>query len=310
MKARSSFIAVSFFAAFAAFLMGHPGAAAASTLGDVIMNLQFNTSYAKWLFSAAAYMIGLILGVMAIVKLKQHVENPSQVPAWEYVKRILAGGAFFSLPFMIDVARTTIEGSWGASGLYSNSGFNGSASKGGLDSMIISLMSDVFIPLQWIFGWFGYLAGIILVMIGISRLLKSEQDGPRGPSGIGTVMTFIIAGCLFSLNAIIAYFTTTLFGDSQLQTSGVLQYTDGLGSSVSHVHAVISSIIAFAIVIGWVSIIRGLFIVRGVSEGNSQASMMAALSHLIGGTLAVNLGSIINAVQDTLGITKYGIMFN
>jgi hypothetical protein len=38
--------------------------------------------------------------------------------------------------------------------------------------------------------------------------------------------------------------------------------------------------------------------------------MMAAITHLIGGVLAINLGSVIMAVQDTLGITQYGIRFS
>ena len=123
-------------------------------------------------------------------------------------------------------------------------------------------------------------------------------------------MTFLVAGCLFSLNAMISYLSETLFGDASIATSGQLRYTDGLGESAAHAHAVISAIVAFSIVLGWVSIIRGFFILRGVSEGNSQASMMAAITHLIGGALAINLGPIINAVQDTLGISTYDITFS
>ena len=37
--------------------------------------------------------------------------------------------------------------------------------------------------------------------------------------------------------------------------------------------------------------------------------MMSAITHLVGGALAVNLGPLLNAVQTTLGITDYGITF-
>jgi hypothetical protein len=171
-------------------------------------------------------------------------------------------------------------------------------------------MSNILEPTIWAVGWLGWIAGLIFVFIGISRLMKSEQDGPRGPSGIGTIMTFVVAGCLFSLNSIITYITTTIFGSDKIMTNGVLQYTAGLGGSSEHVHAVISAIIGFSILIGWISLVRGLFILRGVSEGNSQASMMAAVTHLIGGVLAINLGGVITAVQATLGITSYGIDFS
>jgi hypothetical protein len=140
--------------------------------------------------------------------------------------------------------------------------------------------------------------------------MQTEREGPRGPTGIGTIATFVTAGMLFSLNSMIAYLNNSVFATSKLSTKGVLQYTQGLGGASEHVHALISAIIAFSVILGWISIVRGIFIVRGVGEGNSQASMMAAITHLIGGILAVNLGSVIMAVQKTLGIEKYGILFN
>ncbi|PZQ49140.1 MAG: hypothetical protein DI551_00370 [Micavibrio aeruginosavorus] len=285
-------------------------AANGDTLGGVINNVTTDLKMTlPGVFSGFSYLMGLILGYQGIVKLKDHIENPNQVPQLDPIKRFIAGGAFFAMPYVADVLRQTIEG--GDRGAdYTNSDFNGASSGVGLDAMIVALMENVFVPLQWAFGAFGYIAGLMLVMIGISRLLKSEQDGPRGPATIGTLMTFIVAGCLFSINSIIAYFTTTMFDDASIDTNGVLQYTAGLGGAADHVHAVISAIIAFALIVGWVSLIRGIFLLRGVSEGSQQASMMAAITHLIGGALAINLGSVIMAVQETLGITAYGIVFN
>ncbi len=289
-----------------------PGLAHAGpqTLGDVILRVADDSTLTiPAIFSGFSYMMGLIMGFTGIMKLKEHVENPNQVQFLDPIKRFIAGGMFFALPFVADVVRATIEGD-GLQVNYINSGWNGTSSGTGLDAMIVALMADVFIPLQWAFGAFGYIAGLALVIIGISRLLKTEQQGPQGPTGIGTVMTFIVAGCLFSINSIIGYISTTMFTDDVLNTNGALQYTAGLGGAANHVHAVISGIIAFSILIGWVSLIRGFFILRGVSEGNQQASMMAAITHLIGGVLAINLGSVIMAVQDTLGITAYGIVFS
>ncbi len=286
-------------------------AAAANTLGAVISRVTNDTNMTiPGVFTGFSYMMGLIMGFTGIMKLKEHVENPNQVQFLEPIKRFLAGGMFFLLPFVADVVREMIEDDGNQVG-YSGNGWSGSTSGVGLDAMIVALMRDVFLPLQWAFGAFGYMAGLALVIIGISRLLKTEQQGPQGPTGIGTVMTFIVAGCLFSINSIIGYFSTTMFTDDVINTRGVLQYQAGLGTgAANHVHAVISGIIAFSIVIGWVSLIRGFFILRGVSEGSQQASMMAAITHLIGGVLAINLGSVIMAVQNTLNITQYGIRFD
>lgn len=285
-----------------------PDAAHANTLGGMIMQsmTDFELSF-PGVLSGFSYLMGLIMGYTGIMKLKDHVENPNQTQLIDPIKRFLAGGMFFALPFVADVLRVTIEGD-GAD--FGNTGWNGKVSSSGLDKMIVSLMQDVFLPMQWAFGVFGYIAGLILVMIGISRLLKTEQQGPQGPTGIGTVMTFIVAGCLFSINSIISFFGATLFGDGTIKTNGVLQYTSGLGGAADHLHAVISAVVAFSILIGWVSLIRGFFILRGVSEGNSQASMMAAITHLVGGALAINIGTVIMFAQESLGITQYGIRFS
>lgn len=283
--------------------------AGAGTLGAIINNITNNAQLSlPGVFVGLSYLMGLILGVTGIVKIKAHVENPTHTPLLDAAKRFAAGGMFFVLPFMTDVIRNTIEGEDNVT--YENTAWNGEVSDGGLDAMIVALMSNVFVPLQWAFAVFGYVAGLALLMVGISRLLKTEQQGAQGPTGIGTFMTFIVAGCLFSINSIIAYFTTTMFNEETIDTNGVLVYTEGLGGAANHVHAVISAIIAFSIVVGWVSLIRGFFILRGVSEGNSQASMMAAITHLVGGALAINLGGVIMAVQRTLGITNYGITFS
>jgi len=277
------------------------------TLGGMICNIINTSSGAPGVITGFAYMAGLICGFLGVLKLKEHVESPNQVPIWDPIKRFLAGGAFFLLPQIAKVVQETIEGTNGAN--TPDGGFSGTSSGVGLDGMIVKLMSNITEPTIWVVGWFGWLAGLVFVFIGISRLLKTEQEGARGPTGIGTIMTFLVAGCLFSLNSIISFINTSIFGSSALKTKAALQYTDGLGTASEHIHAVISAIIAFSAIIGWISIARGLFIVRGVSEGNSQASMMAGMTHLIGGVLAINLGGVIMAVQTTLGITNYGITF-
>jgi hypothetical protein len=281
---------------------------AGSTLGGVIENLIDNTWSIPGMLSGFSYMAGLVFGFMFILKLKDHIEGDRQVPLWDPMKRAIVAGCFFSLPTVISAVILLVD--WeGNGGAYQGTGFNTSGAGEGLDGKLVMLMADVFGPAQFLFGWFGYIAGTVLVMIGILRLMKTEQEGARGPTGIGTIATFIVAGCLFSLNAMIAYFSATLFGDSTIETAGTLVYDSGLGTASPHIHAVISSIVAFSILLGWISIIRGFFIFRGVSEGNSQASMMAAVTHLIGGAMAVNLGPMIMVVQETLGITEYGIRF-
>lgn len=276
------------------------------SLGDVISNTVKSFKTIPGFLSFIAYIFGVFLGFMGIMKLKDHVENPNQVQIWDPIKRFIAGGAFFALPTVARALQETVAKDGQV--LASDKGFNtGGVSGTGLDAKLVALMSDIWEPLQYLFTGFSYIAGIILILIGISRLLKTEQEGARGPMGFGTIMTFLVAGILLSLNKILGATVNSIF-DSGVTNYGELVYKAGMdATAVGHVNAVIGSIFAFVAIIGWISFIRGFFIMRGVAEGNSQASLMAGMTHIFGGAIAVNLGAFIQAVQSTLGITQYGL---
>ena len=272
-------------------------------LGDIICNLLAGTALLPTLFSALAYLFGLFLIVMAVIKVKEHVEDPRQVPISEPVKRFVAGGGFFALPIITTAAKNTLTGGL-AGGLFNTGLYGGAPTAGGLDAMVFLFIADVFYPFTLLLSGFGYLAGIILVMIGISRMLKSAQEGPKGPGGMGTIFTFLVAGVLFSIDTIMGALTGTLFGTTDVISYGVLA-GGGTGDAAvdGHIQSVIGSVVGFMFMIGLIAFVRGIFILREVAEGSGQASLMAAVTHIIGGALAVNIGGVVNAVQTTFGLS-------
>lgn len=273
------------------------------TLGALICNT-FNSSHGiPAMLAGISYLFGLVLGFIGILKLREHVENPNQVQIWDSMKRFLAAGSFFVIPYIGRVVHDTIaaDGENLTGNKYKSDGVSGD----GLDAKLVALMKDVWEPMQYLMLGFSYLAGIILIMIGISRLMKSEQEGARGPMGIGTIMTFLVAGVLLSLNKTLGATVTSIF-DSGAKNQALLTYAVD-GDAKKHAEAVIGAIFAFVALLGWVSFIRGFFIMRSVAEGNSQASAMAGMTHILGGAVAVNLGAFIQAVQNSLQITKYGV---
>jgi hypothetical protein len=288
-------------------LGGVAAAGGAGTVGTAICGIFRGTTSVPTFLSAASYLFGLVLGVWGLLKIKDHVLNPQQTPVWEAVSRLMAAGAFFSLPYIVGVIANTMD--VGLTG-FGVTNFKGTPTGNGLDAMMVKFMADVYGPSLFLTNWFGYMAGAVLLMIGVSRLLKSAQEGPRGPGGLGTLMTFLAGGALLSVSPMLGSFSESLFQNTNSYTSAQLQYTTGMQQAeVDHVHAVISSVLAFMIVLGLISFVRGIFIIREVAEGNSQASLMAGITHLLGGALAVNLGPVMDAVQTTLGLTAYGVNF-
>lgn len=298
-----------------------------STLGDAICNVSMASLAFPAFLTVLSYITGMLLGFWGILKVRDHVLNPQQTSVWEGFSRFIAGSLFLAIPAIVEVARATIAPAalgavvlaqagatsynstgctvGGIGGLF---GFGEAAS--GLDGMLVCFMNDILAPVHSVLNLFAYAAGFIFIMIGASRLIKSSQDGARGPGGIGTIMTFVTGGALISANEMMRGMTGTIFGNPVTLTYAELQYTTGMDpAELAHAHSVISAILKFMIMIGLISFVRGIFIIRGVAEGDNQASLMAGITHMVGGALAVNLGSLINAVQSTLGIADVGIGF-
>lgn len=285
------------------------GCSDAGTLGFVICNLVFSFEGLPIFLSALSYLFAVFLGFFALLKLKDHVLDPRSVPLWEPVKRAFASGLFFAFPYLLHVLINSLTLGIGVGGPQELN-VDTSASAGSLDGMLMALALNLSFPMAMLVNSFAWISGLIFIMVGISRMLKSSQDGPRGPAGMGTMMTFLVGSVLLSVPNILAVMSNSLFVSEGYNTYAVLQSSAGLETAqVAHVQNVISAVLTFAVMVGWVSFTRGFFILREHSEGGGQASLMAAFTHILAGTLAVNLGPLLNVVQITLGIERFGVIF-
>lgn len=85
--------------AWAAFVLGMFSArgAEAANFSDIARNITTSIEELPGLISGVAYnMMGLLLAVLGIMKIKDHVENPGNTPLKDGTIRLLAGGALFA----------------------------------------------------------------------------------------------------------------------------------------------------------------------------------------------------------------------
>lgn len=299
---------LSFLSLFSMIAMGSP--AANATVGGVINNVVTSVQQTPALLAGLSYLFAIVIALWGILKIYDHVIR-GQETIWPGLQRFLVAGLLFALPMAMEAAENALTAGSTTGQIGSGAGWNAPAvSAGGLDAMVVAVMEDTFVPMQSLIMGFCYLAGIILTIIGVLRLMKTSQEGPRGPGGFGTIMTFLVAGAMFSMGQMMGSWATSLFGTENVTHHAALAFTTGLGAAeLDHVHSVISAVLAFVMVLGWISFVRGFFIIRDVADGNQQASLMAGLTHLFGGALAINLGPLLEAVQTTMGITAWGINF-
>jgi len=295
------------------FVIGSSDVAyAGDKLSDIFENVLKSWGNVNNLLSMFAWLAGSFLGVAGIFKFKDHVDNPSQTPLSAGVKRMLAGGMFFSLPFMIRAARGSLYGELDVGdNAHERTGYtdHGALSSGGLDKMVVDFVGDIAGPAEAMLVAFSYLSGILLLIVGISRLTKRMEEGPRGPAGMGTIMTFVAAGALFSFGDSIGTFSASLFGDNEVMTKSAIS-AEVISDSEDRerIQAVIEGVMAFVMLVGYIAFIRGWFVLKAFADGQQGATVAQGLTFLIGGSLAINLGELVNALQETVGIE--GITFS
>jgi len=80
----------------------------------IIGNMEESISGIPGLISGISYMMGILLGVLGILKIKDHVETPSQTKLQDGAIRLAAGGGLFALPIVYEAMRNTIGSDTGA----------------------------------------------------------------------------------------------------------------------------------------------------------------------------------------------------
>lgn len=79
-----------------------------NNFGDIAENMVDSIEELPGLLTGVAYLFGLLLGVLGIVKVKDHVENPTQTPLKDGAIRLASGGALFALPIVYESMLNTI----------------------------------------------------------------------------------------------------------------------------------------------------------------------------------------------------------
>ncbi|MGH1375019.1 MAG: hypothetical protein ACRBCK_01615 [Alphaproteobacteria bacterium] len=87
---------------------GSGSAHAANNFGNISNNIAAGIAELPGLISALSYLFGVLLAVLGIMKIKDHVENPTQTPLKDGAIRLAAGGALFAIPIVTEAMTNTI----------------------------------------------------------------------------------------------------------------------------------------------------------------------------------------------------------
>jgi len=79
-----------------------------NNISTIAENITRSISGLPGLLTGVSYLLGILLGVLGILKIKDHVENPTQTPLQHGAIRLIAGGGLFALPIVYEAMSNTI----------------------------------------------------------------------------------------------------------------------------------------------------------------------------------------------------------
>lgn len=303
-----------FLPALLAAVLASKQAFAVDTMGQLLTETMNNIEGFSDFESMLAYCMGALLCVVSLFKFKDYVDNPAQTPLSAGLKRFIAGGMLLSLPFMAGIVQGSVyNGGIGNNSIGGTSALDPTVmtNTNGLDVLVVNFMMDVAVPFEWLLSCFVYLMAGGLLLVGINRLTKRMDEGPRGPAGMGTLMTFITSGVLFAWGDVAGAMTNSIFnptwkGSSLTSTTANVDTTI-FGTAALSIDQVIQGVMLFVTLVGMIAFVRGWLVLRAFADGQQGATLAQGLTFLVGGVLAINLGDLVNSLQATVGVS--GITF-
>ncbi|MES2728820.1 MAG: hypothetical protein V4621_01820 [Pseudomonadota bacterium] len=84
------------------------GSSGGNNFNQIARNINTSIDQLPGLLSAICYLMGLVFAVFGVLKIKDHVEKPSNVPLKEGAIALVAGGSLFALPAILEAMQNTI----------------------------------------------------------------------------------------------------------------------------------------------------------------------------------------------------------
>lgn len=94
-------------------LMLFAGEAGALTLGSMAKSITGSFGSLTKLITAGSYLAGLGFSIGAIMKFKQHKDNPTQIPIGTPIALVFIAAALLFLPTILGIAGSTMFGTSG-----------------------------------------------------------------------------------------------------------------------------------------------------------------------------------------------------
>ncbi len=275
-------------------------ALAQQTLGSMTNNLYNSLLNLQTFLSLLSYILGIYFSITGMIALRSHVEDPNRNPLNHALLRLAAAAFFLFTPTFANLLVNSLGGNAVGNSQtavnFQNNGGPGDTSGQGLEVVLNRLVSDIAKPfLDNLLPFLAYAGGLIFMLVGLKRLALANGNGPQAPGGLGTMATFFVGAALMSFGYIVATIEGSLFGANSVVYSNPT-FAGNAGQLTEHANRAMWGVFIFLRIVGYISVLRALFMLRAAGEGGNT-SMMVVSTHLIAGTLLINATGFVMAIQ-------------
>lgn len=163
-----------------------------------------------------------------------------------------------------------------------------------------SSSSTALIKLVIVTAW---LSGIAIGSLGLIRLKEYAESGGRVKLSTPIMLTFVGA-CLIAMPGTIDTATQTL---SLGASTGSILSEGSTSSGMPGLSAGMAGVLLFVKLIGHIAFFRGFLILKRMGEGDQQAGLGRALTHILGGAAAINIQAAATVLANSVGMTNFGL---
>lgn len=148
--------------------------------------------------------------------------------------------------------------------------------------------SEASLALMDLVVGFAFVTGIVVSVIGLIRLKEYAEQGGRvkvsAPIGL-----LLVGACLIALPGMIDTATETM--SLGANTGKNLLSEPGGEGMPAQMAAAIAGVLLFIKLIGHIAFFRGFLILKRLADGDQQATVGRAVTHIFGGAAAININA-------------------
>jgi intracellular multiplication protein IcmC len=291
------------FLASAAIWLGTATGASAqvASFGDMLCEAFENAAPFGEMFQWVAYIAGVSAALRGLYHFKAHADNPGQNKLAVPLMYMFGGMGLLALPGFIGMIQESLfENGGGGNVECAAVAVTGAGSTTTtLNTMMVGFMDNIGQPLITIASVVAFLAGLVMVITGLMKASKAGKD-PQAHNPKVVLANIGFGSILMVIGENLRVFLESLFGTRDVTAPSELAWT--LPEDVSEQFAdAISAALYFVQVIGAIAFVRGFLILKKVVEGTTNDPLAKALTHIIGGAIAVNIAAFLRIMDNTFG---------